>query len=325
MNKPEKYKMFFISFVITAILLSVVQLKVKNPMILLERFVNNGGWIEIFFISLYAGFITVKMLDIKHSAKWRKITWTIFFIVFFAQLGLGLVGFEKFLMTGKLHLPIPALILGGTVYRFEISFMPILFLSTIILSGPAWCSQLCYFGAIDNLAAKGKKNNKPIKNKWLLKNIFLVFVVLAAILLRSFNVSVDTTIIVAGSFGIVGILIILFISTKQKKMIHCVVYCPIGTVVSFLKYINPFRMYIDNSCTTCLACTSKCNYDALNLKDIENRKPGITCTYCGDCLQACHASSIKYKFFKLKPDTARNIYIVTTISLHAIFLCLARI
>jgi ferredoxin-type protein NapH len=47
--------------------------------------------------------------------------------------------------------------------------MTILFLSTVLLSGPAWCSYFCYFGALDNAAAQGRPDRKPIKNKWLWK------------------------------------------------------------------------------------------------------------------------------------------------------------
>jgi len=52
-------------------------------------------------------------------------------------------------MTGKLHLPTPSMILAGPAYRREIGFMTWLFLSTIILNGPAWCSHLCYMVSLD--------------------------------------------------------------------------------------------------------------------------------------------------------------------------------
>ncbi|HHJ09824.1 MAG TPA: hypothetical protein ENK25_02915 [Bacteroidetes bacterium] len=52
-------------------------------------------------------------------------------------------------MTGKLHLPTPAMILAGPAYRREIGFMTWLFLSTIILNGPALCSHLCYMVSLD--------------------------------------------------------------------------------------------------------------------------------------------------------------------------------
>ncbi len=118
---------------------------------------------------------------------------------------------------------------------------------------------------------------------------------------------------------------IILISKRKGKMFHCIMYCPIGTIVNFLKFISPFRMYIDRNCTTCLKCVSYCKYDALNPENIMNHKPGITCTYCGDCISACHKNSIKYKFFKLSPAFSRDIYLFITISLYSVTLALARI
>ena len=62
-----------------------------------------------------------------------------------------------------------------------------------------------------------------------------------------------------------------------------------------------------------------------NIDNIKNKKPAPTCTLCGDCLSACGSDSIKYKFFGLKPQHARNLYLFISVSLHAMFLCLARI
>jgi len=41
------------------------------------------------------------------------------------------------------------MILAGPAYRREIGFMTWLFLSTIILNGPALCSHLCYMVSLD--------------------------------------------------------------------------------------------------------------------------------------------------------------------------------
>jgi len=313
------------AYLITFVMLGFVQWKVDRPMLLAERFIQGAGWIEIFLISLYAGWITNKMLDPAQSAKWRRITWTIFTIVFFGQLAIGLAGNEIFLMTGKLHLPIPVMILAGPVFRGSVSVMPILFLSTILISGPAWCSHLCYFGALDNLAAKGKTELKPIQNKFRIKHILLLLIILITVLLRLFDVNTKLTTAIAILFGILGIGIIIFVSRRRGKMIHCILWCPIGTLVNYMKLVSPFRMYIDDSCTNCMACTRYCNYDALGKSDIMNRKPGLTCTYCGDCLTSCKTDSIRYKFLSLSSMQARNTWIVLTISLHAITLVLARI
>ena len=321
----SRYRLPFLAFVITAFVLSMVQWKVTRPILMAERFVEGAGWIQILGMAAYAAWITLKMLDPDQSAKWRRITWTLFCVVFFGQLALGLAGFDRFLMTGKLHLPVPLMILTGPVFRGSIGFMPILFLSTLLLSGPAWCSQLCYFGALDNLAADRKADLKPIRIKFRFKHTLLPMVIFLTILLRILGIGNHVTTSLAAGFGVVGLVIILLISRRRGKMVHCILWCPIGTLVNYMKGVSPFRMYIDDSCTDCMACTRHCKYDALNKTDISRRKPGLTCTYCGDCLPSCKTSSIRYKLFGLSHNAARNAWIVLTISLHAIFLSLGRI
>lgn len=321
----KQYKLPLIVFFITFILLAFVQVKVERPMILAERFIKGAGWFEIFFISSWGAFIVFKMQDPANAPKWRKITWTTFSAVFFTQLIIGLSGIDKFLMTGKLHLPIPMMIIAGPIYRGQLSIMTILFLSTVVLTGPAWCSQFCYFGAFDNLASGGKTSKVILKHKGAIKTTILFLVIAMAITLRWLKVNMLVSTLVAVAFGIGGILVMILFSLKRKKMVHCIMYCPVGTIVNVFKHVNPFRMYIDKSCTLCMNCTKFCKYDALNPGDIKNLKPAITCTLCGDCLAGCHHSSIRYKFLNMKPEHARNLYLVLTISLHAACLALARI
>jgi ferredoxin-type protein NapH len=312
-------------FVFTALLLTVVQIKVDRPMLIAERLIEGGGWFQIILIACYGAYVAVKMQDPVNVPVWRTRVWTIFTLVFFGQLILGLSGLEQFLMTGKLHVPVPAMIIAGPIYRGQLSVMTILFLSTVILTGPAWCSQLCYFGAFDGIASRGRTQRGGVKHKLAIKATILLLIILVTILLRWFNVPSLIATILAIAFGIVGVTVMIWYSRKQKKMIHCIAFCPVGTVVNLTKYANPFRMYIDTNCNLCMKCTSYCKYDALSPADVRNKKPGFSCTLCGDCLAACRDNSIKYKYFNLKPEAARNLYLFLTITLHASFLALARI
>lgn len=203
--------------------------------------------------------------------------------------------------------------------------MTILFLSTVILSGPTWCSHLCYFGAVDGMLAKGKTKKSPIKNKFRYKHSILFLVISITILLRLLSVETLYAVIFGAAFGIIGAFVISILSERNKKMVHCTVYCPIGTVISYFKYINPFRLRIESNCTMCALCIPNCKYDALTIYDLKNKKPGITCTLCGDCLSSCSVNSIQYKFLGLSAVKARNLYLVISICLHAIFLALAKI
>ena len=313
-------------FLTVVFLLFFVQWKVENPMLLAERFIAGGGWIEIIVLGAYGALVAWKMQDPSKVARWRKYTWFAFSAVFFSQLLLGLLVSDIFLMSGKLHLPVPMMIVAGPLYRGHTSVMTILFLSTVILSGPAWCSHLCYFGAIDNLAATGKTGRRPIGYKWALKWTVLLLVIVAAISLRLMKVPVLTATLIAGGFGIIGLGIILLVSRKEGRMVHCTSYCPVGTLVNLTAKINPFRIYIeDRSCTSCMLCTTTCKYDALNRDDILARQPASTCTLCGDCISSCHAGSIKYRFLRLSPAASRNLFLLITISLHAATMALARI
>lgn len=294
-------------------------------MLMLDRFFPGGGWIQIFIVALYGGLVAFKMQDPEKVPFWRIFTWMVFSVVFFTQLLLGILVSETFLLTGKLHLPIPMMIIGGLVYRGQLSIMTLLFLSTIVLTGPAWCSHLCYFGAIDGLVSRGKGKITPLKRVLHFKGAILFLVILASIIFRFVNIPVLTATISASGFGIGGVIIIILLSSRKKQMIHCIYYCPVGTLVNYFRFVNPFRMYIDSSCTSCMRCTAVCCYNALNAINIQQRKPGITCTLCGDCLHICPEQSIKYRFFKLSPEVSRRLYLFLTISLHAVFLALGRI
>jgi hypothetical protein len=315
------------SFLLTAALLGFVQWKVNTPtMLLAERFLPGTGWVEILLLAFYAAWITEKMLDIKKSPPLRIRIWMTFSIVFFAQFILGLAGLEKFLMTGELHLPIPAVILGGPLYRAEGFFMLILFVGTVLFVGSAWCSHLCYIGAWDNLSAYSQKRPSTLP-KWRhgARLGILFFVLLATVGLRLLEISGTVAAGLAIVFGLLGVAFMIFLSRKKGTMVHCTVYCPTGLVADWLGKVSPFRIRINNACDDCGACTLACRFNALEAGDIQKRKAGITCSLCGDCIQSCKKEALYYKCFGLNPQTARSVFIVFVVSLHASFLGLARL
>lgn len=324
-KKTGNYKLAVFTFLGVGLILAAVQHKSGSPLLLTERLLPGAGWLQVLFGSLYAGFLSLMMSDIRKASKWRIRSWTIFSLIFFLQLAIGITLDERFLMTGKLHLPVPAMIISGPVYRGELTFMLILFMSTILLSGPAWCSHLCYFGALDGLASNQKSPSGNISNKWRIKYLILGGIILITLLFRMFQLMPSVALIAGLLFGLFGIFIIIRFSTRRGTMLHCTVYCPVGTVVNYAKYLNPIRFRIRNFCSSCGACSVKCRYDALSLKDIARKRPGTTCTYCGDCLQSCNLGALQYSFPGLSAMQARSVYLFLTITLHVVFLNLARI
>lgn len=282
--------------------------------------------IEIALLAIYSGWITEKLLDAKISSKVRTQIWIFFSVVFFSQFLLGLAGLEKFMMTGQLHLPIPALIIAGPIYRGARFFMLILFVSTVLIVGSAWCSHLCYLGGWDNLSSSHTRRPKGLPEWWSRVRVgFLLSIILIAYLLRLAGSASAAVTIVAILYGVVGTGVIVLISRRNGVMTHCVIYCPVGLLANLLGRLNPFRIRIGKECDECQACRSACRYNALTMSDIKERKPGISCSLCGDCLSTCSRRALTYGFFRLSPEAARTLFIVLVVSLHAVFLGVARI
>jgi polyferredoxin len=315
------------SFLLTAALLSIVQLVVTEPrMLLLERFVAGGGWLEVALLSAYAAFVSSKLADEKKNRLYRPLIWRFFSVVFFAQLIIGLAGLERFLMTGALHLPVPALIVAGPIYRGSGFFMLVLFLCTIVLAGPAWCSYLCYIGSWDDLAARARRKPAGLPGYAAAMRIGIFVAVLAvAWLLRQTGAGASIAGGVAISFGLTGVGIMVFWSRRAGSMVHCTTFCPISLLANLLGKVSPFRLRIGDECDSCGTCSLACRYDALQDEDIQKRRPGLTCTLCGDCLAVCRPRQLHYRFAGLAPDRARALFLVLVVSLHAAFLGVARL
>ena len=245
-------------FALTGGLLAFLQYRLHNPVPLLaERFVPGAGWVEALLLALYGAFIAEKMRHPAPARVWRPRIWRVFSIVFFGQFILGLSGIDKMLMTGTLHIPVPALIAAGPVYRGGGFFMPILFLSTVALVGPAWCSQLCYIGAWDDLAASGKRVPSPLP-RWrgVVRLGIAALVIATALLMGIFGVPGDIAAMAAIAFGLGGVAVMLWLSRKTGAMVHCPSYCPMGLFAVVLGKLKPFRIRIGAATASATAMTA---------------------------------------------------------------------
>jgi len=310
-----------------AVLLSIVQIITDPPLLLGERWFSGGGWYQIVLASVAGGWLYTRMDPVSTRSRWRKRTWMFFTVIFFAQLLLGLWADPVFLMSGELHFPVPDLILGGAIYRWQIGFMPLLFLITVLLSGGAWCHQLCYFGALDAWAARNSSRPSRLSSsrRQQIRLSILTLFMLAALCFRLFGLSSLWATVWAAGAGLLGLCVLLFGSYPRRQMIHCSLYCPLGTLVSYVKQLSPWRFCITEQCTHCLHCTTHCPYGALTASDIQQRKPGQSCTLCGDCLPHCPHQALVYRFPGLKSSTAEHLWLCVGVTLYICFLMLARI
>ena len=300
----------------------------KTPLTLLpgERFLPGSTPLWIALFALYASVVAGLLLG-PRAAQTRSIIWSLFSVVFFTQVLLGLAGWTAFLMTGKLHLPVPALIVAGPLFRGDGLFMPILLGISLLLVGPAWCSHLCYIGAWDDRLARlapGKPRPLPI---WAGKArlALLAATVAAPVALRAMDVSWTVALALAAVFGLAGVACMALWSTRTGVMTHCTVWCPIGLINNLIGRILPWRIRIDQNCTGCGLCARACRYNALTRIDLERKKTGLTCSLCGDCLPRCPHGHLGYSFPGLSAQRSREVFVAMTAALHTVFLAVARI
>jgi ferredoxin len=314
------------AFLLTVLALGLLQHRLDLPLLLAERFRPGFGWAQVLVMGLYAAWITEKILDPVRTARVRLLIWGFFSLVFFGQLALGLAGVGQLLMTGRLHLPVPALIIAGPLYRGAEFFMLFLFGATLLLVGPAWCSYLCYIGAWEGWSSRLAARPRPLP-AWRqpVRIGLLALVILTALGLRLLAVGWVPALFLALLFGLGGVAIMVFVSSRNGQMTHCVTYCPVGLVGNWLGRISPFRMKIAPGCTNCMLCRRACRYEALHLEDIKKQRPGTSCTLCGDCLGSCPKGRIHYHLPGVSPEKARAVFLVLAVSLHAVFLAVARI
>jgi NAD-dependent dihydropyrimidine dehydrogenase PreA subunit len=306
--------------------LVLVQEKASIPLLLGERFAPGSGPFWIWTFAVYGGLVAGWLLG-RSQATVRGRIWTLFSAVFFGQLLLGLAGWSIFLMTGKLHLPVPALILAGPLFRGDGFFMPILLGVSLLLVGPAWCSHLCYIGAWDDRLARLKAGRPRPLPAWAprLRAALLAGTILTPLILRALGVFWIPALLLAALFGLVGVALMVLWSARSGTMTHCTVWCPIGLVNNLLGRILPWRVRISDDCTGCGLCAKACRYNALTKADLDRKKTGLSCSLCGDCLSRCPHGHLAYSFPGLSITVSRQLFVTLVASLHGVFLAVARI
>lgn len=314
-------------FLLVAAGLETARAMTPFNVLLLDRFFPGWGRLEIVLLAFYAAWLLGRMAPPAGARRWRPRMWALFSGVFFAQAALGVAGVERMLMTGSLHLPVPALILAGPAYRGEGFFMLILFTAAVLLAGPAWCSHLCYIGAWDDAASRTGRRSRLEFGRWTVlgRLLTLGLTVGGALALRLAGVGWLAAVLLGAGFGIAGVGVMALASRGRGVMVHCSTYCPIGLAGAVLGRLNPWRVRMTRDCTQCGACSKACRYGALEVRDIERGRPGLSCTLCGDCVGSCPHSAMEYRFPGLNSGSARLAFLTLVVALHAVFLGVARI
>ncbi len=302
--------------------------------LIMHRLLPNFGILQGFFLSLWAAYVVRKLMEPNTKIQTRMRIWRFFSMVFFGQLLLGLLGNTLFLMTGKLHLPIPGVILAAPIFRGEGYFMLILFTVSVLLAGGAWCSHLCYFGVWDaSLALKKRTQNRrplPIKLAKFMPYsapFFLVLTLLVAGGLRYFAVPAQLAINFALLLGMLLFPAMAFVTYRYGITGYCLGICPLGVLATRTRALLPWRIRFTQNCTQCQKCIQMCTSMALDTTALQKKKPHATCTLCGNCIAVCkHQGCVMdFAWWSVRPEQAQSAFCVLITSMHSVFLGVAMI
>ena len=299
-----------------------------NPqLLLLERFLPQGGLVQITLAAFLATLAAGWLGDRSMAVQARMRLWRLFSLVFFGQLVLGLAVESRFLLSGSLHLPVPGLIAAGPVYRGGGWFMLGLFGLSTLLVGAAWCSQLCYFGVWDATAADRAKN-RPAPH-WLprLRLGMLALSLLTALTLRLAGAPATAALACGLLLGLLLVPCALLFSRARGYAAYCRGLCPLGLLAQWFGRIAPWRVRRVGDCCGCRACVRACRQDAMTEDALEDGIPGSACHLCRDCIHACPKGALSLTWLGKTGSHAwaGTVFIALLAGLHAAFLFMARI
>lgn len=299
----------------------------KPQLLVLERFIPQGGLIQIVLAGLWAVLAAGWLGDRHMAPRARMRLWRLFSLVFFGQLVLGLAVESRFLLTGSLHLPVPGLIAAGPIYRGGGWFMLGLFGLSTLLVGAAWCSQLCYFGVWDATAAqKSKSSPAPA---WLphLRLGILALTLITALTLRLTGASTVAALTCGLLLGLLLLPCAVLISRARGYASYCQGVCPLGLLAKWLGRISPWRIRRVGPCSGCHACIRVCRQNAMTENTLESGAPSSDCHLCRDCTHVCPKQALAVTWFGRSASAgwAGTAFVALLAGLHAAFLFMARI
>ncbi len=183
-----------------------------------------------------------------------------------------------------------------------------LFLGLVVVTyffGKTWCGWLCYLGAFQEFLYRGdrfKILTTPKAQKIIGSiRIGLLITLILQILITHTNIwihydpfKVVFNLISTNTISFV-LLIMLLVSSLIIYRPFCRVICPVGQILSWVSRIpGARRAVVDQSCTSCKACTRICKQNAISVLE-ESVQISGECIACGDCLEKCKREAIIFK------------------------------
>ncbi len=254
--------------------------------------------------ALGAGLIAERLTNARRPRRVRFLLWRGVSLLFLLQLLLGLFVSSTYLGNGSPTLPHPLFAHLELLYPDRFHHHLFLWSLSLLLLGSSYCSFLCWFGSWDMGAALGHKGRPQREGFSLRQRLLVALLVFAGGTGFALFAPLEVVLGVA-LLWILGAGVTLVVSRRTGRMVHCTLYCPVGTLTTLLSRLSPFRIYRESGKTT---KSSLCLYGVLDESPSGRGALPHSCTLCTDCLEKRAALDLRLRFLGFRFDARPLFY-----------------
>lgn len=180
-----------------------------------------------------------------------------------------------------------------------------IFLITLLF-GRFYCSTLCPFGILQEIAALiFNRVNEPQEKypyKYFIAALTAGFMIGGSAMLIRYIEPYTTfgSMITLSVFGIILTLAVLAL-VFFKNRFFCANICPVGTILGLIAKFSVNKIHMDEDiCISCGICSRTCPTGCINY--IDNIVDNENCLKCMKCLEACPKQAMQYGIMQKKSE-----------------------
>lgn len=182
------------------------------------------------------------------------------------------------------------------------------FLGLVVITyffGQVWCGWVCHLGALQEFLHKKNKfkflqGEKALKLMHIIRYVMLAVLIVQLLLTQTilfnkidpFKVAYNLTSYYTAGWILLGILIIASIFINRP---FCKAACPVGMILGWVSLIPGASVIGTRREKSCKLCYGACDIQAIRRKGKQSIIDNRDCYLCGDCMESCPNSAIKFK------------------------------
>ena len=201
-----------------------------------------------------------------------------------------------FLLGGMLC-PISAV--QNVILKASTGYLLLFLVPTIaaLFAGRLFCGYICPFGALQELLHVQKLRVR-IPDRWMKILRWIPYAILVYLVVRVFATGIlswsgTTPFKAFFTFGGTAVTWAISATFAVLSIVvfrpFCRLSCPLGSWLSLVSRISPFRVRVGSTCVSCGKCDDACSFCAIE----GGHADASTCLLCGECIRECPVGALR--------------------------------